>query len=243
MVTGMASSNTYRVFRWQSVGSVLMSKMRNQRQKENGSVGSRKIGGNMRIRIVCFVFFVLLAAGCTDSVVTPPVEPALEVIEEDQGWVRVEVTGVAKLGYEIHWGDVDTAYGVSLVLAEEETYYHFYQAEEGPSSGEQIPRDYDIVLIDDEGHEVDQESVHVESVDCYLALMEKEGRDITVRYWGRFGIDYSISWGDGQAHHLKIDMQLGTGLLTHEYDEAGTYTLGMEEIWAPAQPFFTVNIE
>jgi len=197
----------------------------------------------MKIRAACVIVMLLVLAGCTDSVETPPVVPELEIVEYDQGWVKVEITGITELDYEIHWGDVETSYGVSDVIPEQEIYYHFYQAVEGTSSGDQIPTEYDIELRDKQGHVVAAESILVERVDCYLSLVEKDGREVTVRYWGRFGIDYSISWGDGEADHLQIDMVVGTGLLTHEYDAAGTYTLGMEEIWAPRQEFFTITIE
>jgi hypothetical protein len=197
----------------------------------------------MKIRTVWLILIVLVVAGCTNTNQITPVVPQMEIVEEVQGWVEVRVTGIEQLGYQIHWGDVDTSYGVSDIIPEQETYYHFYQAVEGTSSGEQIPTEYYITLINPQEYTVAQESILIIFVDCHLALVEIDGREVTVRYWGRFGIAYSISWGDGEAHHLQIDMELGTGLLTHEYSEAGTYTLGMEEIYAPRQEFFRVTIE
>jgi len=189
------------------------------------------------------VFILALGlASCTPS--QQPVEaPELEIVSQDQGWVQVKVTGVSSSGYELHWGDSSGAYGVSNVFPSHDLYEHFYQAVEGSQSGDQIPTEYDITLFDAGGHSIASESVLIERVDCHLSLVSVEGRRVSVRYWGRHGIDYSISWGDNTADHVTIDMQTATGLLSHIYDEAGSYTLGMEEIWAPSQPFFSVTIE
>lgn len=195
------------------------------------------------MRRLCLFFVLLLGmVGCTLPEDAPEV-PELELLAEDQGWVQVRITGVSSVGYELHWGDVDSSYGTSNVVPGEELYEHFYQAVEGSQSGEQIPTEYEITLVDDEGHVVAWELILVESVDCHLSLVSVEGRQITVRYWGRFGIQYSVSWGDGRADHVIVSTQSASGLLTHTYDEAGTYTLGMEEIWAPSQPFFAVTVE
>jgi len=185
---------------------------------------------------------LLCLAGCT----TPgegPEAPDLEIVAEDQGWVQVRITGVTTLGYELHWGDADGAHSVSTVVLGEEIYEHFYQAVEGTQSGEQLPTEYDIELLDDEGHIVDSDSIVVERVDCHLSLASVVGLQITVRYWGRYGIQYSVAGGDDRADHVIISTQTPTGLLTHTYDAAGTYTVGMEEIWAPFQPFFEVTVE
>jgi len=187
---------------------------------------------------------VLLLAGCTSPVVNPPVEEAeLEIVGEDQGWVRVQITGIPSLGYRILWGDVDTSYGVSAVTPWEATYDHFYQAVEGARSGEQIPTDYRITLVSPEGHVVVETSVHVPVVNCHLELVGIEGRTVTVQYWGRFGIEYSISWGDQFADHVAVTTQKAHGTATHTYAAAGTYSLSMEEIWSVKQIFFTITIE
>lgn len=186
---------------------------------------------------------LLLLAGCTVPVVVPPIELGLEVVDEDQGWVQVRVIGVTSLGYTLRWGDADTPYGLSSVLPPLEFYEHFYQAVEGGSSGSQVPRDYEIALVDSDGGIVAQESVHVERADCHLSLVTIDGRMAMVRYWGRFGIDYSISWGDQSTDHVTIDRDAGTGLAHHTYGWSGTFILGMGEIWAPLRSFLTVTVE
>ena len=133
--------------------------------------------------------------------------------------------------------------GISDVLPWDELYEHFYQAVEGPRSGEQIPTQYEITLTDKEGCTVAQESIWITSVNCHLALVKLEGRTVTVKYWGRFGIEYSIAWGDHYADHVMVSTQSGSGLISHTYDAAGTYYLGMEEIWAPSRTFFTITVE
>jgi len=176
-------------------------------------------------------------------VVPPPTTLHLEILEEDQGWVQVRVTGVPSLGYTLRWGDVETSYGVSDVHRWQEIYEHFYQAIEGERSGEQIPAEYTIELVDDDGHVLAQEAVWIASVVCHLALVGIDGRRVTVQYWGRFGIEYSISWGDHYADHVWVSTQNASGQASHTYAAAGTYTLGMEEIWAPRQTFFTITVE
>jgi len=195
------------------------------------------------MKIVCTIFLLLILAGCTAPVVTPPVVPQLEIVEEDQGWVQVRITGISSLGYRLQWGDVGTSYGVSDVFPSVELYEHFYQAVEGPRSGEQIPAQYEIKLTDEEGGTVAQEYIWIESVVCHLSLVKLEGRLVTVEYWGRFGIEYSISWGDHHADHVMVSTQTASGLMSHTYGAAGTYSLGMEEIWAPLQAFFTITVE
>ncbi len=186
---------------------------------------------------------VLIIAGCNAPVVPPVASPQMEILEEDQGWVQVRVTGVSSSGYELWWGDVDSAYGVSSVFARETLYEHFYQAVLGPRSGEQTPTWYEISLRDPSGQIVAQQSIKIGYVDCHLSLVRVEGRSVTVRYWGRFGIQYSISWGDHQADHVIVSTQNASGLASHAYADAGTYTLGMEEIWAPTQTFFSVTVD
>lgn len=195
------------------------------------------------MRIVGIIFVLLILAGCTTQVVIPSVVPQLEIVEEDQGWIQVRVTGIPSTGYRLWWGDGDTSYGVSDVAPWEELYVHFYQAVEGGSIGEQIPTRYEITLSDPEGHVVAQKSIRVASVVCHLELVTLEGQQVTVEYWGRFGIEYSISWGDHYADHVMVSTQSGGGTASHTYAAAGTYSLGMEEIWAPSQIFFTITIE
>lgn len=195
------------------------------------------------MRIVGLIFVLLMLAGCTTPVVIPSVVPQLEIVEEDQGWVQVRVAGIPSTGYKLRWGDVDTSYGISDVSPWEELYVHFYQAVEGERSGEQIPAQYEITLSDEEGHVVAQESIRIAAVVCHLELVTLEGHQVTVEYWGRFGIDYSISWGDHFADHVMVSTQSGGGIASHTYAAAGTYSLGMEEIWAPSQIFFTITVE
>ena len=189
------------------------------------------------------IFILLLLAGCTMTEVPPPIVVQLEIVEEDQGWVQVRVTGVPSLGYELRWGDVGTSYGISDVVPGDELYEHFYQAVEGAGSGEQLPAEYEIHLIDEEGRTIAQESVQIVSVNCHLSLIGLQGRRVTVQYWGRFGIEYSISWGDQYADHVMVSTQSATGLVSHTYAAGGGYSLGMEEIWAPRQVFFTITVE
>ncbi len=195
------------------------------------------------VKAVGVVLALLLLAGCTAPVVIPPADVELEIVIEDQGWVQVRVTGVSTLGYTVRWGDADTSYGLSNVLPPLELYEHFYQAVEGGSSGSQIPTDYEITVVDDEGSVVARESVHVERADCHLALVTVEGRMVTVRHWGRFGIDYSVSWGDETADHVTVDSETGTGLLYHTYSKAGAFGLGMGEIWGSLRTFFSITVE
>jgi hypothetical protein len=195
------------------------------------------------MRVVAVIALLLVLAGCTAPVIVPPVVPQLEIIDEDQGWVRVQVTGIPSAGYKVLWGDFDTSYGTTTVAPWETQYEHFYQAVEGARSGEQIPTQYEITLIDPEGGVLAQESVMVAAAVCHLELVSIEGREVTVEYWGRFGIEYSISWGDHFADHVAVSTQRSNGTATHTYAAPGTYALGMEEIWAPSQIFFTITIE
>ncbi|MDD5265241.1 MAG: hypothetical protein PHU43_10475 [Candidatus Bipolaricaulis sp.] len=195
------------------------------------------------VKAVGVVLALLLLAGCTAPVVIPPADVGLEIVTEDQGWVQVRVTGVSGPGYTLWWGDADAPYGASSVLPPLEFYDHFYQAVEGGSSGSQVPRDYEIALVDGDGGIVAEESVHVERADCHLALVTIDGRQVTVRYWGRFGVDYSISWGDQSTDHVTIDRDAGTDLAYHTYGRSGTFILGMGEIWAPLRSFLTVTVK
>jgi len=196
-----------------------------------------------RMRGLAVLLLLLMLVGCTAPIVVPTATPELEILEEDQGWVQVRVTGIPSAGYQILWGDVETSYGITDVVEWDELYTHFYQAVEGERSGGQIPTQYEISLTDPEGHVVAQESVLVAVVVCHLELVSISGRQVTVAYWGRFGIEYSISWGDQFADHVAVSTQRAGGTATHTYAAPGTYSLGMEEIWAPRQIFFTIDLE
>ncbi len=196
-----------------------------------------------RMSVLGGVFILLLLAGCTVPDVSPPVTVSLEIVDEDQGWVQVRVTGVPSSGYTLHWGDAEGSYGTTGITPSIEVYEHFYQAVEGTGSGVQIPTDYGLVVTDAQGNPVAQGTVHIESVNCHVSLVSQQGRSVTVRYWGRFGIEYSVSWGDQFADHVMVSTQSATGIETHTYLSAGTYSIGMEEIWAPRQVFFTIDVE
>ncbi|MDD4904035.1 MAG: hypothetical protein PHX77_06015 [Candidatus Bipolaricaulis sp.] len=196
------------------------------------------------MRISRLLLLLLLLTGCAaPEIVPPPIEPHLEIVVEEQGWVQVRVTDVPCLGYTLHWGDTTAPYGTSDVVPSAELYEHFYQAMEGGSSGEQVPTQYTITLADEQGQAIAKESVWVHSVFCHLGLVSLVGRVATVRYWGRFGIDYFVSWGDQTADHFMADTETGTGLLKHTYVAAGTYSLGMQEILAPPWVFLTIVVE
>jgi hypothetical protein len=196
----------------------------------------------MRRALLPMLALVLLA-GCTPPDVLPPTPIQMLIVTENQGWVEVRVTGISTTGYRILWGDVGASYGVSEVLPSQELYSHFYQAVEGEASGAQTPTVYEVLLVDAQGRTVAQASTLVVAAVCHLEPVSLEGRTVTVQYWGRLGIEYSISWGDRFADHVHVDMQTGSGIRTHTYAAPGTYGLGMEEIWAPPQIFFTITVE
>jgi len=196
-----------------------------------------------RMRVAAAIVSLLILAGCTAPIITPPTVAQLEILEEDQGWVQVRVTGIPSAGYRILWGDAETSYGTADVVPWNELYVHFYQAVLGGASGKQVPTEYEIVLINEKGHVVAQESILIASVVCHLELLGLEDREVTVQYWGRFGIDYSISWGDSSADHLTVSTQDASDTATHTYSAPGTYAVGMEEIWAPMRIFFTITVE
>ena len=196
-----------------------------------------------KMRFLGGVLLLLLLAGCTVPDVAPPVTVGLEIVDEDQGWVQVRVHDVSSSGYTLYWGDAESSYGRTNVTPSVEIYEHFYQAVEGTGSGVQIPADYEIVVTDEQGNPVASSTVHIESVNCHVSLVSQQGRSVTVRYWGRFGIEYSVSWGDQFADHVMVSTQSATGIVSHTYLSAGTYSIGMEEIWAPRQVFFTIHVE
>jgi len=194
-------------------------------------------------RVLVVVCALVGLAGCTAPIVSPPAAPSLGILGEDQGWVEVAVTGVPSAGYRILWGDAEAPYGVTDIAAGEGIYGHFYQAVEGGRSGEQIPTQYEISLTDEAGQVADRDTVLVAASVCHLELVSLGGRTATVAYWGRFGIEYSISWGDRFAEHVRISAKSGEGTATHTYAASGSYALGMEEIWAPPRTFFTITVE
>jgi len=193
---------------------------------------------------VFLMIVILFLAGCNRPDDVPPtVTIQLEILEANQGWVQVRVAGIDTTGYEIRWGDADAPYGATSISPWEDEYSHFYQAVFGEASGEQIPTTYQISVVNSVGVAVAQQSVLVPASVCYLRLVSLEGRKVTVEYWGRFGIEYSISWGDRFADHVMVSTQSGRGTASHTYATAGTYSLGMEEIWAPIQVFFTIDVK
>ena len=174
---------------------------------------------------------------------TPPATNiTLTLVEEHEGWVQVSVEGVSATGYRLLWGDSAAPYGITNVLPGQTLYEHFYQAVEGETSGEQVPTTYAIQLVDPQSWVAATANVLVVHSNCHLGLVGLDGRTVTVRYWGRFGIEYMISWGDRFADHVQIDMTTATGTMTHTYSAAGTYALGMEEIVAPSQIFFEITV-
>ena len=200
----------------------------------------------MRTSILLLGVLVVMLAGCTihDVVPTPTDVVQLELAQADRGWVQVRITGVAEPGFILWWGDdMDSSYGRSSVNSWEEYYAHFYQPVPGGASGEQLPSEYQIVLRDPEGTPVAEQMVEITTSNCYLELIDLNGREILVQYWGRFGIQYSISWGDGYADHVIASVQSGKGIARHTYSERGSYILGMEEIWAPKEEFFMVTVD
>ena len=191
------------------------------------------------------ILALLLLTACTttpDGSPPPTVNVTLSLVEEDKGWVQVSVEGVSSIGYRLLWGDTAESYGITEVLPGQTLYEHFYQAVEGETSGEQIPTTYVIQLVDGGSRVVASVNVLVVTSNCHLELVSLEGRTVTVKFWGRFGIEYSLSWGDRFADHVHVDMTTATGEATHTYSSPGTYSLGMEEIWAPSQIFFQITV-
>jgi len=190
-------------------------------------------GKPMTKRVSAVLMVLLLSlTGCMLWDTNPPApSPTLTLLEEDAGWVEVSVLDVSSPGYFLHWGDVDTVYGESEVTVGQDDYEHFYQN----------PAQYTISLTDSEDTVVADVEVTVSAVDCHVSLVSVEDREILVRYFGRIGVDYSVSWGDGYAHQVTVET--GTGLATHTYGAAGTYYVGMAEIWAPMRTHVSVTIE
>ena len=194
------------------------------------------ISSDSKNRIKCvgatLLLILFFLSGCTAMDPVPPVpSPTLTLVVEDAGWVKVTVSDVPSLGYVLHWGDVTTEYGKSEVAVGQGDYEHFYQ-EIGA---------YTLSLVEGEANVVAEIEVTISSVDCRVSPVSVDGRTMTVRYFGRDGISYIISWGDGHSSHLCV--QNGTGLLTHTYEAAGTYSVGMSEIWAPMRTHFAIEIE
>lgn len=176
--------------------------------------------------------FVVFLAGCRVTDVEPPIpSPTVSLVEEDAGWVKVNVSDVPSEGYVLHWGDVESAYGESAVFPWQGSYEHFYQ-----SAGQ-----HTILLSDGEGNVIAEAEVTVSAVDCHVSLVSLENRTILVRYFGRDGVDYSVSWGDGYSEHVVV--YRATSLLVHTYGAPGTYYVGMAEIWAPMRSYFSVAVE
>jgi len=192
--------------------------------------------------LVCLSLGLLSACTGSPDGTPPSVSVKLTLVDAEQGWVQVWVEGVEATGYRLLWGDTPAPYGITSVLPGQTIYEHFYQAVEGSSSGEQIPTTYTIQLVDPQSWVIATVDVLVVNSNCYLSLVSLEGRTVTVKYWGRFGIEYMISWGDRFADHVRVDTTTATGQATHTYTAGGTYSLGMEEIVAPSQIFFEITV-
>ncbi len=185
-----------------------------------------------RLRLIILVLILAGLSGCTASqVLPPPVVPSVKLLKEDMGWVQVNVTGVSNPGYTLKWGDVETVYGVSTVIPKQEKYEHMYQN----------PGNYTISLVAPDKKIVAQATVSVFHVDCHVSLLAVNGRTIIIRYFGRYGINYALSWGDHYGE--TIVAATGTGILSHTYSVPGEYAVSMGETWAPPRTFFTVTIK
>ena len=195
------------------------------------AVGSSALKDRVKRARTTLILLLLFLTGCGQYVLPPPVPPAISLIVEDAGWVKVTVSRIPSPGYVLQWGDVATTYGTSLVTVGEGDYEHFYQ-EIGT---------YTISLVDGEADVVAEIEVTISSVDCRVSPVSVEGRTMTVRYFGRDGISYIISWGDGYSSHVCVEN--ATDLLPHTYNAAGTYSVGMSEIWAPMRTHFSIEIE
>ena len=192
----------------------------------------KKEGDMMRSRLLVIGIVLLLVSGCTATqVVTPPPAPHVQVLREDMGWVQVKVTGVSAPGYTLAWGDGTSAYSVSAVIPHQSDYEHMYQS----------PGKYTITVLTRNGAAIADTSVQIFSVDCHVSLIAVNGRTITVRYFGRYGIDYTLAWGD--RYSTAITATTGTGVLSHTYSAPGAYAVSMGETWAPPRTFFTVTID
>ena len=194
------------------------------------------ISSDSKNRIKCvgatLPLILFFLSGCTAMDPVPPVpSPTLTLVVEDAGWVKITVSDIPSPGYVLQWGDVATAYGTSGVAVGGGDYEHFYQ-EVGT---------YTISLVDSAANVVAGIEVTTSSVDCRVSPVSVEGRMMTVCYFGRDGISYIISWGDGHSSHVCV--QNGPHLLTHTYETAGTYYVGMSENWAPMRTHFSVDIE
>jgi hypothetical protein len=189
------------------------------------------------------VLAALVLAGCTVPISPPPSSPGLEVAANWQGWVKVKVTDIPAAGYRLWWGDAPAPYGISEVIPSEAIYEHFYQAVSNGTSGGQVPAQYQIQLVDPEEQVVAQESISVLMSACYVSLLSVDERTVTVKCWGRFGVGYSISWGDRFADQVLVDDETATAIMQHTYQGAGSYAIGMRELVAPEQSFFVVTVQ
>jgi len=126
------------------------------------------------------------------------------------------------------WGDeVDQPTAVLPWRTDYEYFYH-------------VPGTYTIKVAADAAI-ADRLDVTIAFVDCRVSFVRTSGRTLTCRYWGRYGIEYAISWGDGTGEHVIA--MTGTGVLTHTYDAPGAYLISMGEIWAPPRPQITAIVE
>jgi hypothetical protein len=138
------------------------------------------------------------------------------------------VTGSLGSSAHLAWGDDPDA--LTVVAPGFELYDHFYH-----EAGEYTVR----LLV--EGLEAASATVTIEVSDCHAILLETEDRTVTIRVWGRFGVDYRVIWGDGTSH--PFIGSYAPEQMSHTYALPGTYTIRMGGTWAPAQPKIEVTIE
>ena len=180
-------------------------------------------------RFAAVALGLLVLAGCVAPIDPPPVaQPTLEVVAESTGWVQVRADAAGVAAAYIVWDEPSTE--TTVVSPTAELYEHFY-SQVGPHT---------IRLLAD-GAEVARQTVDVAVVDCHAVLVRVDGRTVTCRAYARFGVDYSLVWGDGFAE--GITAAVSATLVSHTYEEAGTYAVRMGETWAPARPMFIVTVE
>jgi len=186
------------------------------------------------LAVVCLLLAALFLGGCWQCPIDPDPDPipqppaAIELADESTGWAQVRVTGPLGSGAQIAWGDDPEAR--TTVTPGLELYEHFYH-EKG---------EYTVDLIV-EGTVVATTTVAIDVSDCHALLLDTDGLAVTIRYWGRYGVDYRIVWGDGTA--TSFIGSFDPEQTSHTYAQPGTYTIRMGGTWAPAQPKIEVTVE
>jgi len=184
------------------------------------------------LAVVCLLLAALFLGGCWQCPFPDPdpvPEPAaIELAEESTGWVQVRIAGSLRSGAQIAWGDDPDAR--TTVTPGFELYEHFYH-----ENGE-----YTVDLIV-EGTVVATTTVTIDVSDCHAVLLDIDGLEVMIRYWGRYGVDYRIVWGDGTA--TSFIGSFDPEQTSHTYAQPGTYTIRMGGTWAPAQPKIEVTVE